>query len=124
MEIINPNNSFRKQKFFRSRANILLVAIMFLLNIGNWMLLYFKFKPQTDPIYLHYNIYYGIDLIGSWYLIYIMPLVGLLMIILNTIFAVLLYKKEKIVSMVVIGITIFLLIVILFSSFLISRQNI
>jgi len=124
MKIINSKDSLRRPKFLRNKTNIFLIFVMVLINISNWILLYVKFKPQSNPIYLHYNIYFGIDLIGPWYQIYIIPVIGLVIIIVNSLFSILLYKKEKIVSIIIIGVTIFMLLIMLFSSFLISRQNI
>ena len=40
-----------------------------LINLGIWALLYFKLSPLREQINinLHYNVYFGIDLIGQWH---------------------------------------------------------
>jgi hypothetical protein len=82
----------------------LLVAL--LLNLGIWILLYMFIKPSLEPIYLHYNIYFGIDLIGSWYRIYLIPLSGLLIILVNYFMGVIMYSSKKLLSYVIVIFTV------------------
>lgn len=49
---------------------------------------------QSDPVNLHYTVYFGIDRIGSWWEIWRIPLTGFAFHIANFIFAGFLYKKE------------------------------
>jgi len=85
----------------------LLVKITFiisiLLNLIIWGILYLKIYPfsyltKFGQIYLHYNIYFGIDSIGEWYKVFIIPALGLIIILLNNILAYAFYLKEKIIS--------------------------
>jgi hypothetical protein len=67
-------------------------------NIGIWMSL-FLIMPKTDqPIILHYNIYFGVDAIGSGKTAYLMPALALVMFIINLILSRFFYYKEKFVS--------------------------
>ena len=71
------------------------------LQIAMWVLLVWKLIPITrgqDFISLHYNIYFGIDLIGAWYSILAIPIAGLIFLVLNSILIVALFKKEKFLS--------------------------
>lgn len=56
----------------------------FILNLANWIYIASNISPSEQPIPLHYNIYFGIDLIGVWYNMFIIPLSGLVIIILNS----------------------------------------
>jgi len=114
----------RKEFFWRDKYNIFFLILAVLINLSSWIYLYIKIKPQTEPIYLHYNIYFGVDLIGQWYQIFFFPLTGLLVCLINTIISYIIYKREKIVSYIIIGITIFLQTIILAASWLVARQNI
>ena len=85
----------------------LIVKITFilslLLNIVTWVAVYLKLFPfsyQTEfgQIFLHYNVYFGIDSFGSWYMAFIIPLVGLLIIAFNNIIAYIFYLREKFIS--------------------------
>ncbi|MBU0597856.1 hypothetical protein KKF61_02565 [Patescibacteria group bacterium] len=83
-----------------------------------------KVKPQEDPIFLHYNIYFGVDLIGNWYLIFLMPAIGLACFFINLVFSYIIYKRSKIISYVILGITGYIELIIAIASLLIIRQNI
>ena len=74
------------------------ILISMLLNIGIWIVLYIYIKPSHDPIYLHYNIYFGIDLIGEWYRIYLIPLTGLVIILVNYLAGVIMYSSKRVLS--------------------------
>ncbi len=89
----------------------LVVKISFILsliiNIMIWLALYFKLYPfsyltEYGQIYLHYNIYFGIDSIGSWYIPFVIPALGLFIILFNNILAYIFYLTEKIISYVLI----------------------
>ncbi|MFA6537008.1 MAG: hypothetical protein WCT18_01270 [Patescibacteria group bacterium] len=101
------------------------------LNIGDWLLIYFKFYPlvknlpeNQSSIPLHYNIYLGIDLFGPWTLILLVPLLGLLIAIVNSLLAVLLYNKKEIISYFLIFSTIIIQILFIISTFLTILINI
>ncbi|HEX9664233.1 MAG TPA: hypothetical protein VGA49_00225 [Patescibacteria group bacterium] len=61
-------------------------------------MIFLKISPTSEPITLHYNIYFGIDLIGAWYKVYFLPLFGLIVIVVNFVLAYFLHKQEKILS--------------------------
>ena len=74
------------------------VLVSILLNLGIWIVLYIYIKPSHGPIYLHYNIYFGIDLIGEWYRVYIIPLTGLLIILVNYLAGAIMYSSKRVLS--------------------------
>lgn len=81
----------------------LLVAVLF--NLAIWLLIYFKFYPavyslpkEQSYLPLHYNIYTGIDLFGSWQRIFILPCIGLFMLVLNAILGIISYEKKEVVG--------------------------
>jgi hypothetical protein len=77
--------SFFAQEFFHS-ALIQWVSIGSLfLNAINWGLIAFFIRPVDFPIILHYNVYFGVDLIGPWWQVYFLPLTGLLILTVNAI---------------------------------------
>lgn len=78
------------------------VLISLLLNLGMWVILYIFIKPSHEPIYLHYNIYFGIDLIGEWYKIYLIPLTGLIVILVNYLAGVIMYSSKRVLSYLVV----------------------
>jgi len=91
-------NFFLKDRFIISA---LLTAIA--LNIILWIILYLKIKPSEYPIPLHYNIFFGVDLVGEYNKIYILPGIGILILFFNLILSFSLYKKERLASYLLIG---------------------
>lgn len=85
----------------------LVVKITFILslliNAVIWLALYFKLYPfsymtEFGQIFLHYNVYFGIDNIGQWYMPFIIPILGLFIILFNNILAYIFYLREKIIA--------------------------
>ena len=93
------NSPARKNKI------ILICSILSLvLNLAIWALLIFKFRPvalanpEQITMPLHYNIYWGIDLFGRWYESFIIPVLGLTILIINFILAIFLYSQKSLAS--------------------------
>lgn len=95
-----------------------------LFNIGIWFLLYLFIKPKTEPIFLHYNIYFGIDLIGEWYRIYLIPLSGFVILLVNYLVGAKIYQTKQVLTYLLVGFTIPLQIFLGLSAILIIRINI
>jgi len=69
--------------------------------VGNalmWLFLSDRLVPQTDSIPLHYNIYFGIDLVGPWWYLYGFAFVGLVVFLVNLALSIILYTRERIVA--------------------------
>ncbi|MDD5341269.1 MAG: hypothetical protein PHC97_02420 [Patescibacteria group bacterium] len=73
------------------------------LNFLMWAILYFKlhslsYTTDSGQIYLHYNLYFGIDNIGYWYEAFVIPLLGLFIIAFNSFLGYFFYIQEKVIS--------------------------
>ena len=112
------------ESLLSDRSSQILLVVGLLFNISAWIYLLINIKPQTDPIFLHYNIYFGVDLIGDWYRIYQIPLIGIIIYFVNLYLSYILYKKGKVISRFLIGVTVFIQVIVLISSYLITQQNI
>jgi len=64
----------------------LIIAIFFLVLVHSAVIVYFL-RPTDSALILHYNVYFGVDLIGAWWHVYALPLGGFLLFLLNTILA-------------------------------------
>ncbi len=77
----NDNKAFWKDK---------LVTVFFIVSvlilIGEWVVLLFYIPHETE-IALHYSVYIGIDTIGYWYEILIIPIIGSTVLAINFILA-------------------------------------
>jgi len=80
--------------FLRDRWNQHTYGPAFLLCIVTGLILGF-FLPRGDFIPLHYNVYFGIDLIDSWKLSFVLPIVGLSLIVINILVAYFIWKIDK-----------------------------
>ena len=66
-----------------------------LIQIFLWWYLIVNIRSDAGQIFLHYNIIFGVDLIGDWWRIYFLPLAGVLVIFLNYFFSLMLYSVDK-----------------------------
>lgn len=101
--IAKINNSlFLRDRYIVWSIITNLIALIFLA-----IFLFIRIKPLADAgvgeIPLHYNVYFGIDLIGAWYQVFIMPALGFIILAINSVLAYNLYLKEKILSYSLIG---------------------
>jgi hypothetical protein len=55
----------------------------FLLNLAGWTILALFIRPDQSVVILHYNVYFGVDLIGDWQQAYLIPVIGLLFLGVN-----------------------------------------
>ncbi len=109
--------------FFKNKNTYLSFLFSLCLNLICWIYLFLKIKPQENPIYLHYNIYSGVDLIGVWYWIFYLPTFGFLILLANFVISKFLYSRIIILSYLTQWLTLFLQIVLLIATLLIVRQN-
>ena len=54
--------------------------------------------PRQENAVLHYNTYFGIDLVGAWYQIFYLPLVSLAVALLNGVVALFVWRRDRVQS--------------------------
>lgn len=87
--------------FFQSKIVLWLLALNFLINLANWIILAIFINRVDGGIILHYNVYFGVDSIGDFKQAFLMPAIGLILLVLNSVLAAYFYKnKERIASYV------------------------
>ncbi|MFH1889949.1 MAG: hypothetical protein ABIJ91_00005 [Candidatus Kuenenbacteria bacterium] len=84
--------------FFKDKVIRLNLIITILLNFVMLSGLYFQVSPRVEPVVLRYTIYFGIDLIGPWWNIFVFPLIGAVIGLLNFIIAYLIFIRIKLLS--------------------------
>jgi hypothetical protein len=91
--------SFFTGDFYGNSIVRWLLAAGVLLNLANWSLLAFFIRRVDFPIILHYNVYFGVDIIGDWRQVYLTPLMGLVFWLVNLALARHFYAaRERIAS--------------------------
>lgn len=53
------------------------------LNLLHWVFVIYKNAPSELPIFLHYTTILGVDVTGSWYGLFVMPLSGTVILVIN-----------------------------------------
>src|SRR3989344_6114574 len=86
------------QAYWSNRLIKFNLLFSLLVNILVWLILVRLIRNFSESIIFHYNIYFGVDLLGNWYEIFWLPASGLFIIFLNFILASLFSEKEKIIS--------------------------
>ena len=91
------SREYLKRVFLRDRLVLIPLVIAACFVVLNWALMLWRGLPlrQESIIPLHYTIYFGIDLIGPWYLIFLPALVGFLFLILNAIIIAVNYERRR-----------------------------
>ncbi|HEX8973915.1 MAG TPA: hypothetical protein VF817_00305 [Patescibacteria group bacterium] len=91
--------SFFGTEFFRSGLVHWVLIGSLILNIANWGAMAYFIRPVDFPLVLHYNVYFGVDMIGAWWQLYFLPLIGLVILLINAFLGYLFYgQKERIVA--------------------------
>lgn len=108
----------------------LLFRILFFLslalNLSLWLLIYFKFssfRTMGEILPLHYNIYFGVDFVGEWYKIFIMPFAGIFFVIVNFVLADIVYLRDKITSYFLTGAGTFIQVLLLLAAYAVIMIN-
>ena len=90
---------FFLQEYFHSSLVQWVVIGALILNVINWAMIAFFIRPVDFPIILHYNVYFGVDVIGQWWQVYFLPFIGLIVLLINSTLGYLFYgQKERIVA--------------------------
>ena len=93
---------FFTQDFFRNSVIHWLSLALVILIIINWIVsaIFINYN-ELYSIILHYNVYLGVDFIGEWWRIYLIPAIGTFIALLNFFLAWRFYaQKERIAAYV------------------------
>ncbi|MEK7680930.1 MAG: hypothetical protein AAB348_02710 [Patescibacteria group bacterium] len=60
-----------------------------------WWNLIANIRPDSGQIFLHYNIIFGVDLVGEWYKIFFLPIIGLGITLANYLLSIHFYSSDK-----------------------------
>ncbi len=115
---------YKVRVFFRDWwVNIPFILVILVFLSQTWFVLS-NLEPTEDLYYLHYNVIFGVDLVGPWWRMLFLPVNGLLIILVNYVISFLLYDKYKFLSYLVSFITVLLEVLLLLGTMLTIRMNI
>ncbi|PIR73782.1 MAG: hypothetical protein COU40_00735 [Candidatus Moranbacteria bacterium CG10_big_fil_rev_8_21_14_0_10_35_21] len=87
--------SFFSQEFFKKNIVRWLLGVSLLANIADWVVLKIFIKSVDFPIILHYNVYFGVDMLGDWKRVFFLPLIGIILIIINLFLAIYFFNRQE-----------------------------
>jgi hypothetical protein len=90
-----------EKEFFQNRIVLWLLALNVIANVINWIAIAIFINRLDGDIILHYNVYFGVDSLGDWKKVFILPIIGIIIFVLNACLAAYFFvKKERIASYV------------------------
>ncbi|MEK7065198.1 MAG: hypothetical protein AAB963_02020 [Patescibacteria group bacterium] len=93
--------------YFKNWPIFITTVVALCLNIAAWIWLLIEIRPQTEPVFLHYNILFGVDYVGEWWQVLYLPISGLVIIIVNAVMGWLLFSRDKFLAQILNGISLF-----------------
>jgi len=104
-----------------SKGLLVWLAVIVILNVGQWAYCILKVKPQENPIPLHYTTTFGIDRIGPWYSAFLLPLSGTIMFILNLALTSVTIEHQRVAAYMITAISVLTQITLMAAAVLIFR---
>lgn len=84
--------------FWKDRWILIPSLITAVCQAFSWIYFILHIRPSADQFLLHYNIIFGVDLVGAWYKLFFIPLGGLLTFLVNLGIAWFFYGDDKILA--------------------------
>lgn len=110
--------------YFKNLPNLIMIPLALLANIANWIWLLWEIRPQEETIFLHYNILFGVDYVGSWWKVIYLPIAGIVIILFNAFIGLSLFKRDKFFAYILNFISLFCQIFLLIASALLIFLNV
>lgn len=87
--------------FYRNTIVRFSLLASFILQCVSFSLLAFFVRSQQSIVIVHYNVYFGVDLIGDWAQVFVVPSIAMAFVVANTFLAKWFYdEKERVASYV------------------------
>lgn len=101
----------------------IIIFFSFISNLFMWYFIYAKRIEGNYPVILHYNLIFGVDYLGSYNNLYLIPIVGLSVLVFGTILSYHIYAKEKLASYFLQFNALVIQIFLFFAVYLVIRAN-
>ena len=110
--------------YFKRPANLIPLVASLALNLFTWGWLLFYIRPQDEPVFLHYTVLFGVDFTGDWYQVFLVPLGGLFVLLINMILGWMLFHKDDFAGYVLNAVSFLTQIILLVTSILLVLLNV
>lgn len=84
-----------------SKAQKIQYGLWAVIVLGMWGISFWTFRPKEEPVFIHYNVYFGVDWVGPWYLGYIIPVSATMLVGLNLLFIRHIHEKNLSMSHII-----------------------
>jgi len=91
------------KRIIQDKLALIFLITGFILNFAIWVFLFLKIKPTDLPITLHYNVYFGVDYLGRYTEVYVIPIIGLIVLLANAALGAYIFPKSKIAAKMLIA---------------------
>ena len=119
-----PKTFYPIKLYLKSWPNLITLTLSLLINIFVWIWLLWNIKPQTEMIFLHYNILFGVDYVGVWWKVIYLAIGGLAVLIINSTLGWWLFDRDKFFSHVLNAVALFYQIFLLIAAWLLIFLNV
>ncbi len=94
------------------RISAVLSILFWLISVGlpSWRIVPLIVGKAVVP--LHYNIHFGIDTVGPWWQVYIVPGVGLLFMLLNFVAARITWRRDEVLTYIIAAATVLIEVIL------------
>ena len=108
---------------FKDRLIFVSTLLAAIVNSILWLVISGKFGWSAEKIPLHFNVVYGIDLLGPAWQLYVLPLTGAVLLGINFLLSAVLYPREKLYAYFLTNASLFVQAVLLVALVLIFAIN-
>lgn len=81
--------------FFRNSIVRVLIGVNIFFCLVSFGLLAYFVRPTENILVLHYNVYFGVDIQGVWWQLYMLPVAGILFFLGHLFLAYRFYQKYE-----------------------------
>ncbi len=85
----------RTKIFYKDKFNFYIINLSLLIIISTWILFIIKKIDKSSLSILHYNIYFGFDILGNWTKLFIFPGFVLFLSLVNLFLAIYFWTKNR-----------------------------
>jgi len=85
----------KSQNFWQEKIFLIFNSSTLILLIISCLYILIGVKSKNNEVPLHYNLIFGVDSVGSWKRLFLIPVTGFIILILNNFLANFFYKSGR-----------------------------
>lgn len=86
---------FPPKLYLKDRWILLPLVVIAATQAFAWWYVISKIRPTGEQLFLHYNIIFGVDLVGEWWKLWLLPLGGLVLWLVNFLLSYFFYNHNR-----------------------------